>query len=937
MSKGKFLISTIIPVYNVENYLAETLDCIINQSIGFEKNVEMIIINDGSPDNSEEIVLEYQKKYPKNIVYIKQKNAGVSAARNRGIDIATGEFIHFMDSDDVVNRGFYKEIIGFFKRHGDEVDFVTSKIKHFDASWHPGYLNAKFRQAPMVIDTDRDVAKPIYHIVTGLIRKSAIDNLRFDKSLPITEDAKLLIQIVHKKRKYGIVKRATYYYRRRQGEDSAINTKFRKKEYFTKVPMGAYGDMMRLWVDSSGKPSRFIQHEVLNDLQWKFREENDSIDTPLSDSEKEQYKRYIYKLASDIEDKVILDNPFINIEHKTFLLKKNHGRKAYEDSLSFSGGTYYFNDEELMNVWRKSRSDSGIFIEFINHIEGNRYRIEGRLVFSDISDRDSRYIRTSMGDFEMRFIERREVSDNFLGDRFAGKKGFVVDIEVDDNDSIQSVLKVFSGDEILTEIYSGRFAGVGMLKNSYKKIGNITLRRVSANKLDSSVPSRMGRIWMELRFMFKILVNLRVRDAITWMKEAKNSLSFKMPMRYAVIQLIKPPLLVVRSLMVNIKDILIRLIYFLGLYRSNKPIWIISDRGTMAGDNGEALFEYIIKNKKPEAEVYYAISRGSSDFERLRKTGPVLNFGSLKYILMHLRSAKIISSSADDFVQAPIPRYSWHHFSDLLDHQFVFLQHGITKDDMSEWLNRFSQNISLFVTAAKAEYESILKGDYYYSKNEVVLTGFPRFDKLVSNPRNKLILAPTWRADILPEARGNRGGVRQYSGKFKNTDYFNFYNGLMKDGRLASALRAANMTGELYIHPAFSSQVDDFESSDIFKVKSPPYDYSRAFEGGSLLVTDYSSVAFDFAYLNKPVIYTQFDKDSLYKTHIYSKGYFSYEENGFGPVTYDLGSSVDEIVKHIKANCIQPDKYKKRVSSFFEFVDSKNSERVYQAIISMDK
>ena len=95
--KKKYKFSVIIPIYNVENYLEETIDSVINQTIGFNDNIQLILINDGSPDSSEEICERYKKEYPNNIIYLKQENSGVSVARNKGLELATGEIINFLD------------------------------------------------------------------------------------------------------------------------------------------------------------------------------------------------------------------------------------------------------------------------------------------------------------------------------------------------------------------------------------------------------------------------------------------------------------------------------------------------------------------------------------------------------------------------------------------------------------------------------------------------------------------------------------------------------------------------------------------------------------------------------------------------------------------------------------------------------------------------
>ena len=103
-------ISIIVPVYNVEKYLSECLDSIINQSY---KNIEIILINDGSTDSSLEICQKYQKN-DKRIKLISQANKGLSISRNNGMKIATGKYIMFVDSDDIIHSRMievlYKEI-----------------------------------------------------------------------------------------------------------------------------------------------------------------------------------------------------------------------------------------------------------------------------------------------------------------------------------------------------------------------------------------------------------------------------------------------------------------------------------------------------------------------------------------------------------------------------------------------------------------------------------------------------------------------------------------------------------------------------------------------------------------------------------------------------------------------------------------------------------
>lgn len=117
-------ISIIIPVYNVEKYLDDCLKSIVTQTY---KNLEIILINDGSTDNSLKICYEYEK-IDERIIVINNRNHGVSYSRNKGIDIATGKYIVFVDSDDIVDKNYIFELVNANKE--DDYDIVVSNFKN---------------------------------------------------------------------------------------------------------------------------------------------------------------------------------------------------------------------------------------------------------------------------------------------------------------------------------------------------------------------------------------------------------------------------------------------------------------------------------------------------------------------------------------------------------------------------------------------------------------------------------------------------------------------------------------------------------------------------------------------------------------------------------------------------------------------------------------
>lgn len=111
-------VSVIVPVYNVEKYIDKCLNSLVNQTIS---DIEIIIVNDGSPDNSEKIINKYLKKFSDKIVYIKKENGGQGSARNLGIEISNGEYIGFVDSDDYVDINMFEKLYNRAKEKESDI------------------------------------------------------------------------------------------------------------------------------------------------------------------------------------------------------------------------------------------------------------------------------------------------------------------------------------------------------------------------------------------------------------------------------------------------------------------------------------------------------------------------------------------------------------------------------------------------------------------------------------------------------------------------------------------------------------------------------------------------------------------------------------------------------------------------------------------------
>ena len=119
--------SVIVPVYNVEKYIDKCLDSLVNQTL---KDIEIIVVNDGSPDNSQEIIDRYVKKYPKKVKSYIKENGGLGSARNLGLEHAKGEYISFVDSDDYLDLNALEEMHALAKKDNSDI-VICDMIDHY--------------------------------------------------------------------------------------------------------------------------------------------------------------------------------------------------------------------------------------------------------------------------------------------------------------------------------------------------------------------------------------------------------------------------------------------------------------------------------------------------------------------------------------------------------------------------------------------------------------------------------------------------------------------------------------------------------------------------------------------------------------------------------------------------------------------------------------
>lgn len=364
--------------------------------------------------------------------------------------------------------------------------------------------------------------------------------------------------------------------------------------------------------------------------------------------------------------------------------------------------------------------------------------------------------------------------------------------------------------------------------------------------------------------------------------------------------------------------------------------WLIMDRDTQADDNGEHFYRYL-KENYPEQPARFVLRKDSHDWNRLEKEGfNLLAFGSKEHESALHKCEKIISSHADQYV------IDYFKDGSLKKKPFIFLQHGVTKDDLSRWLN--PKKIDCFITSSTSEFESI-SGNfnrYKFGKKEVVLTGMPRHDTLLKRqrelrPENIILICPTWRNSLM--GKHIFGNLREKNPEFMSSEYAKAWKYFLCSTELKELVEKTGYQVIFFPHPNTQPYLHEFNlPTHITLASHNEISIQDLFCKAKIMITDFSSVAFDIALLEKSILYFQFDRKEFFSgAHTLQSGYFDYDVDGFGPVCFDEKEILTQLEKCLKQNGLSDDIYRARMAEFFAYRDGLNCERTYQAIINLDK
>ena len=905
IKKYPFEISVIMAVYMAEDYLEEAIESIVQQDIGFEENVQLVLVDDGSKDGSGAICDRYAERYPHNVTVIHKGNGGVASARNEGMKAASGKYLNFCDSDDKFSLNAFRIAKAFFDSKYDQVDVVTIPIFFFEGQEGGHWQNYKFNKGTRVINLWAEYTASDMFVNASFFKESAARKFSFEHRIATGEDLLYIAQILLEKMQLGVVTGCNYWYRRRNAGNSLVDTSRLKKSwyfnYFTCLVFFLEAYSRKKY----GSVPYFIQNTIMMDMQWRFKQES-FPEGLLTEREKAKYRKNIIKTINSIDDNVIAAQKKLYIEEQIQLFKMKY-RNGLSVQKTCNDIAVLCRDKCLRTV-----GEMQTHFDFIQ-LEKDKVKFDGYVQIMGVEAYKQADIYLSVGNnyYLCSQIQRNIPKDNCFG-------------------NLRHVIG-FKGELPITQYMYGKKIRVVVVVDGHL----IIKRRYRYGKFCPVNTNFENQYYCKNGLVLKGDLTGVILDVMQ-MPESDYEALYEQELQASVIDNAEEELFPKPSMQEDLTEEKVQEIISLRQYaktaEKKKPIWLVSDRWTVADDNGAALFKYLMKQKDLPADVYFVIEKDCEDYKKLSEVGPVLDYGSEEHLKKHLQADLIISSQAEEYVMTPFGRDTFYYgdrkyYSDILaDHQFIFLQHGITKDDLTGWLNRYNKNITGFITAVERERDSILEYDYYYDEENVWLTGFPRFDYLYEDNKKYITICPTWRLYLKDLTEH----------QFINSAYFKFYMDLLDNKRLKEAIKTNGYQLCLKMHPMLQQYRELFAKDDLL-ILEPEDPYRQMYAESRLLITDYSSAVMDFAYLRKPVVYCQFDKDVFFEKHTMKKGYFDYERDGFGEVTYNVEETVDAIIRIIDNKCKMSEKYLERCEKFFPKRDQDNCHRVYEKLKELQK
>lgn len=899
----KYRVSLIIPVYNTEEYLGDTLRSVCEQTIFAE--TEVIIIDDGSSDNSATICQGFAAAY-ENIHYYHQENAGAGAARNHGLKYVTAEFLAFLDADDILPADSLEKRL---KAMHPWTDMVIGGIETFPSkttwAWIPdlkkGHRTIDITEAPRLLAGAGPANK--------LFRSNffAANGITFAEDKRF-EDAFAVIPAMLRSDRITLVPDTIYKYRKRDDDSSLTDSLWTNLQgYFDHL---ALEQLVKDEVRFSGRARRKAAHMfMIRSIEGFLIRARENMPS--------EYLRAFFDQAAEIYRDIPTDliaEISRDIEHRLMFHYLLHG--------DFDG---YLNGR-LLNV---TISDNQIVA--LPEKQGT-----SRAVYTSV---DTTPLLTL--DKAVVFIERAVQGDGYATVSASLR---IFGVREAEPGNLTVILKV-GGQQVTHPVH---------LKLRPTELAHNYVTFEWQSRLSDNFPAPEGNLTAEIRSTYGALTlpthhtvglmrSSRVIKTGRWWGQLVSSPQSTL-VKLITVQAESPAELAQKwnrlTFRSKLKAILKRepywkwhLLQILTWRMRKEENWLLAERGDTASDNARILFEWLRTSQKG-VKPHFVLDKNSPAWNTFSDKTGLVPHGSFRHKLLMLQARALISSQDIDNYMMPKAWKATTYRQTIgltLDQRRVFLQHGVIHNGVGEQLHSRGTGLDMFVCSSPQEQEYLRKTSGYDS--ELVLSGMPRFDGLfharTAEKSNELLVMPTWRSYLVTPSFLSESGPKE---SFEDSEFFEFYSKFLSDSRLHQALEQNDLKLRFLAHYEIANSfklesqsdrviIDDGRSTDLpTLLKTTP-----------LLITDYSSVAFDAAFASTPVLLAHFDIERFYSEH-YGKGWYEPSSMSLGPSARDVDELMVLLESAIASNFVVPEPYATRCESYFAHHDDQNTMRTFQAI-----
>lgn len=851
--------------------------------------------------DSTDFAVDLLKNYNTVIENVSGKSSDL--ALSEAVQKLSGDYVVFANSGDIFTKGFFNVI----QKYTDNVYTNIIKVKTISTDYgmlkneiNNAKINCKKADAVKINLTFSPEAVPleadgVIFSVPALKKAGINSELKYDA----LKDA--MYRILNKIGKYTMIK------------DSLIISPFPltsdkvnfpgmhdKYWYFNSLEQFVL-PMLKKYRDGNSAKN-FIQYAALNELRWRYIYNINSNDKHIVDKEWERFYSLCREILAEIDNNVIFNSysssnfnmtkglrlALLNTKHNgkpesKYLFDKKNIIRAYDDII-------------LMRA-----SELRVIIEILEYNNASLIMEASVDDFMDMSNCD---LKCYFNNKQVEIVPTYRYSHTkYFGVSTNKRYTFKVEIREDMlSENSNDVLNFFIS-------YNGFLVSIPYVTRRY------------TSKVSTGIPFSYWKFGNKNRALYfdnknTDLVFTRISGFKRFLREVKMLIS----MTYGSQR--------------SYRMFLTRICYWLTRpYFKNKKIWLTYDKLYKGGDCGEYFYKYML-TQNDNIKPAYVINKDCDDAKRLRADGlKPLYYGSMKNKLYYLNADVIFATHGGVHSFNGITNSQAKYVSDLIHSDVTCIQHGLSVQQLAQELNRVFNNTKRYYCASKYEIKNLEHPIYGYEDKSILkLTGIPRYDGLVSNDKKQILITPTWRAYIsMPPVMGQ---ARPYYPEFKNTNYYKLYCNLLKDEKLIKTARKCGYKLIYLLHPIISSQIVDYPKIDgIEIIPATSVNYEKILTESSLMLTDYSGVQFDFAYMRKPVVYYHPPKLPPH----YKEGGFFYDSMGFGEICTEHEEIVDCLCEYMENNCELKPFYRKRADDFFAYSDLNSCKRIYDDMIEYKK